>query len=387
MESMKIILLIDLSESFGRNMIRGIARYSSIYGPWSFCKMPPFYRETYGTDGILKFAKDWGAHGIIGQFQQNDDVQKLIEAGLFTIAVDFQEPFKQISNVSGDYIKSGKLAADYFLEKGYKHFAFYGTQQTVWSRERFKGYQNHLKQSGFDVYDFEPHSVKTHNFWYYSPSPLQEWLISLPKPIAIFTCDDNSAEHVLEAAKIAKLNIPEEVAVLGTDNDEMICQYANPPLSSIQQDDETGGYRVAELMARMIKENKYIKEDIILNPLRIITRRSTETLAIEDAHIKACLLYIKENLNKPLHTNDLLQLVPLSRRVLEKKFFQTIGNSIYKEIQRQRIEKVVALLLDTNLQVAEIAALCGFTDSKNLSRLFKETYTLTPLQFRKNSKS
>jgi LacI family transcriptional regulator len=137
----------------------------------------------------------------------------------------------------------------------------------------------------------------------------------------------------------------------------------------------------------MIKEKKSIKEDIILNPLRIITRRSTETLAVDDAHIKTCLLYIKENLNKPIHTNDLLQLVPLSRRVLEKKFSQTIGNSIYKEIQRQRIEKVVALLLDTNLPVSEIASFCGFPDSKNLSRLFRETYTLTPLQFRKNSKS
>lgn len=387
MDAIKIILLIDLSESFGRNLIRGISRYSDIYGPWSFCKMPPFYRETYGIDGILKFAKEWGAHGIIGQFHQSEEISKLIDADLFILAVDFREQFNQISNISGDYINSGELAAEYFLLKGHKYFAFYGTHDTVWSREREKGYRDYLKAHGFDSSTYAPNAVRSHNFWYYTPSPLQDWLLSLPKPIAIFTCDDNSAEHLLESCKLASLHVPEEVAILGTDNDEIICQYSNPPLSSIQQEEENGGYRAAELMARMIREKRIIKEDIILKPLRIITRRSTETLAIEDHYVKKSLIYISENLDKPIHVSDLVKIVPLSRRGLEKRFSSVLGRSIHKEIQRLRMEKVVALLLDTELTITEISVICGFPDSKNLSRLFSSIYQLTPVQFRKRHQS
>lgn len=387
MDLVKIILLIDLSESFGRNLIRGISRYSDIYGPWSFCKMPPFYRETYGIEGILDFANEWGAHGIIGQFHQSEEISKLIDSGLFILAVDFREQFNQISNISGDYAKSGELAAEYFLSKGHKHFAFYGTHDTVWSREREKGYRDYLKAHGFDISTYAPNAVRSHNFWYYTPSPLQDWLLSLPKPIAIFACDDNRAEHLLESCKLAALNIPEEVAILGTDNDEIICQYANPPLSSIQQEEENGGYRAAALMARMIREKRIIKEDIILKPLRIITRRSTETLAIVDPYVKKSLLYIRENLDKPLHVSDLVKIVPLSRRGLEKRFSKVMGRSMYKEIQRLRMEKVISLLLDTELSVYEISMICGFPDSKNLSRQFSSLYKMTPIQFRKRNQS
>jgi len=385
MEAIKIILLIDLSESFGRNLIRGISRYSDIYGPWSFCKMPPFYRESYGIEGILDFAKEWGAHGIIGQFNHSDEISKLIDEGLYIIAVDFREQFEQIPNISGDYIKSGELAADYFLSKGHKNFAFYGTHDTVWSREREKGFHAHLNAHGYEISAYAPNTVKSHNFWYYTPSPLQDWLVSLPKPVAIFTCDDNSAEHLLESCKLAGLHIPEEVAILGTDNDEIICQYANPPLSSIQQEEENGGYHSAELMARMIREKQIIKEDIILKPLRIITRRSTETLALEDPYVKKTLIYITENLDKPMQVADLVKIVPLSRRALEKRFFNAIGRSMYQEIQRLRMEKVVSLLLDTDLTVNEISMLCGFPDSKNLSRLFTSIYHMTPIKFRKTN--
>jgi len=140
-------------------------------------------------------------------------------------------------------------------------------------------------------------------------------------------------------------------------------------------------------MARMIREKRIIKEDIILKPLRIITRRSTETLAIVDPYVKKSLLYIRENLDKPLHVSDLVKIVPLSRRGLEKRFSKVMGRSMYKEIQRLRMEKVISLLLDTELSVYEISMICGFPDSKNLSRQFSSLYKMTPIQFRKRNQS
>ncbi|MDX1630203.1 MAG: DNA-binding transcriptional regulator, partial [Fulvivirga sp.] len=359
MKPIRIILLINLTESFGRNVIRGIKRYSDIFGPWSFCKIPPIY-DKYSQDEIIAFAEKWQAHGIIGQFNTDHEVNRFLDKGLHVIAVDFKQQFTEVSNISGDYIKSGELAANYFLSKGYKHFAFYGNNNAVWSRQREKGFKETLKQRGHAIATYFSKQNKNHKFWYYTPSPLQDWLLSLPKPTAIFACDDNRAEHVLEAAKLAKLHVPEELAVLGVDNDEIICHYTIPPLSSIVQDEENGGFRAAELMHRMVNENQIIKEDIILNPIQIISRRSTESMAIDDPHIKKILIFISENLDKPLNVTDLVELVPLSRRGLEKKFLKEIGHSLYSEIQYQRMEKVITLLLDSNLSINEISMVCGY---------------------------
>lgn len=382
MKHHKIILHLDLSESFSRNLIRGLNKYSEVFGPWSFCKMPASFSEAKGIDELLNFSKEWGAQGIIGQFENETDVQAIIDQGLFIIAVDLKEAFNNITNISGDYYESGKMAAEYFLSKGFKNFAFYGTPNVVWSRERERGFRDSLDKNGHTLLSFSPKIIDNH-FWYYTPSPLQKWLQSLPKPVAIFACDDNRAEHIVQAAKIAKLHVPEEIGVLGVDNDEVICLYSNPSISSIQQDEEGGGFKAAALMDKMIRQKKTIKEDIILKPLRIITRRSTEFTAITDQYVINTLIYIRENLEKAITVNDLPQVIGLSRRALEKRFLKITGRSIYKEIQRQRVEKVVNLLMETSLSINEIAHISGFSDSKNLARCFYSFHKMTPLKYRK----
>jgi len=128
----KIILLIDFSEEYTKNLLRGITRFSREYGPWVFCRMPTFYRETIGIEGIIKWAKEWGAHGIFGQLYNIPEVGKIIEAGITLIAVDFKERFTGIPNITGGYFEAGKMGAEYFLKKGYKNFAFYGFKNIVW---------------------------------------------------------------------------------------------------------------------------------------------------------------------------------------------------------------------------------------------------------------
>ena len=132
----KIILLSDFAEEFGKNLLRGIARYSKEHGPWTFCRMPGYYRETIGIDGILAWAKEWKADGIIGQFYNNEEVWKFTQAKIPVIAQDFKERFQEIPNITGAYKETGRMAAEYFLRKGFKNFAFYGFRNIVWSRER-----------------------------------------------------------------------------------------------------------------------------------------------------------------------------------------------------------------------------------------------------------
>ena len=214
----KIILLIDISEEYGQNLMKGVVKYSKEHGPWIFCRMPLFYRETLGMDGILNFAREWEADGIIAQLYNDLDVKRVLDAGISLIVEDFKERFSDIPNITGGYFEAGKMGAEYFLGKGFKNFAFYGFKNIVWSRERSEGFENHLNTQGYEVHHFDQDLAPSRELWYYKPSALSQWLQSLPKPIAIMACDDERGQHITEACKHARIQIPEEIAVLGVEN-------------------------------------------------------------------------------------------------------------------------------------------------------------------------
>lgn len=379
----KIILLSDFAEEYNKNLLRGITRYSKDHGPWTFCKMPTYYRETIGIDGILKWAKEWEADGIIGQFYNDEEVEKFTQANIPVIAQDFKERFTDIPNITGAYKETGRLGADYFLKKGFKNFAFYGFGNIVWSRERAEGFEERIQEAGFDVHYYEHKDSRAIDLWYYKPSALSVWLKSLPKPIALMTCDDNQGHHITEAAKHAGIRIPEEVAVLGVDNDEMVCDLSDPPLSSIELDSEKSGYEAARLMEQMINEKICYAPDIIVKATQVVSRHSTDIFASKDKYIVNALKYIHGNLDKNLKVDQVLKEVPLSRRSLEKRFILTTGYPVYEYIYNQRIEKFTQKLLETDMTIFEIALDLGLSDSKNIARQFKQIKGLTPMEYRK----
>jgi LacI family transcriptional regulator len=379
----KIILLSDFAEEYGKNLLRGIARYSKDHGPWTFCRMPGHYRETIGMDGILAWAKEWKADGIIGQFYNNEEVRKFRQANIPVIAQDFKERFDDIPNITGAYRETGRLGAEYFLKKGFKNFAFYGFRNIVWSRERAEGFTERVREAGYDVHHYERTDSRAMDLWHYKPSALTRWLKSLPKPVALMTCDDNLGNHITEASRQIKIKIPEEVAVLGVDNDEMLCELSDPPLSSIGLDTEKKGYEAARLMHQMIdkKSDKY--DDIVVQPTQVTTRVSTDIFASADKYIVDALKYIHDNLDKNLKVNQVLKEVPMSRRSLEKRFVLTTGYPVYEYIYNQRIEKFTQKLLETDMTIFEIALDLGLNDSKNIARQFKQIKGLTPVAYRK----
>ena len=379
----KLILLSDFSEEYGKNLLRGINRYSKDHGPWTFCKMPAYYRETNGIDGLLQWAKEWEADGIIGQFYNDEEVKKFTRAGIPVIAQDFKERFTDIPNITGAYYETGKLAAEYFLKKGFKNFAFYGFNNIVWSRERAEGFEDRIQEAGYTVNHYQLKDSKTVDLWYYKPSALSDWLKSLPKPIALMSCDDNQGHHITEAARHAGIRIPDEVAVLGVDNDEMICDLSDPALSSIELDTEKGGYEAARLMEKMIRNKVLSAPDVIVKPTQVVTRHSTDVFASKDKYVVNALKYIHGNLDKNLKVDQVLKEVPLSRRSLEKRFMLTTGYPVYEYIYNQRIEKFTQKLLETDMTIFEIALDLGLSDSKNIARQFKQIKGVTPMEYRR----
>ncbi len=378
----KIILLLDFAEEYSKSLMKGINKYSREFGPWVFCRMPLFHRETVGMDGILKWALEWGADGIVGLLYNDKEINKFVKAGIAVIAQDFKERFAEIPNITGAYHETGQWGADYFLKKGFTNFAFYGFSDIVWSRERAEGFEERLKSTGHAVHYFEHKKARSTELWYYKPSSLSRWLKSLPKPIGLMACDDNQGQHITEACRHLGIRIPEEVAVLGVDNDETICDLSDPPLSSIALDVEKGGYDTARLLDQMIKKGKAEYHDIVVKPMQIITRHSTDIYATHDDHIATSLKYIHQNIEKNLHVDAVVKQVPLSRRALEKRFLEITGYPIYKYIFNLRIEKFTQKLLDTDMSVFEIALDMGLSDSKNIARQFRQVKGCSPSVYR-----
>ena len=381
----KILLLIDLSEQYGRSLMQGMVRYSNEHGPWVFCKMPIYFREKHGVKGVLKWARDWGANGIVAALESEAGASQIVASGIPVIAQDYKERFTNIPNITGNYHETGKMAARYFLSRGYRHFAFYGFGDIVWSRERAQGFEWQVRDAGYQVQYFESKKKGTHDLWYYKPSPLSAWLKSLPSNVALMACDDNQGHHILEACKIAGIRVPDDMAVLGVDNDELVCHLTEPSMSSIALDTERGGYEAARLLEHMIIHRVQNPGNIIIRPTAIVTRHSTDILATDDKMIANALKYIHQHIELNPGVKEVLAQIPLSRRALEIRFRNATGLPIYKYIQALRLEKFSNQLLVSESSIMDIAIGLGLGDNKNISRAFRKLKGCSPAEYRRRN--
>jgi LacI family transcriptional regulator len=201
------------------------------------------------------------------------------------------------------------------------------------------------------------------------------------------TCDDERGQHITEACKQAGIQIPDEIAVLGVDNDEMTCNLSDPPLSSIALNTEKGGYESAKLMNEMITGKMDLQYDIYVMPTQIVERQSTDIASTSDRYIAKALKFIHQNIEKRITVGDVIKQVPLSRRALEMRFQETTGTGVYKYIYNLQIDKFAQKLLDSDKTIFEIAIDSGFDNSKNISRQFKQVKGCTPAEYRRRNLS
>ena len=381
----RVIFLTDFSEAYARELLLGMARYAhDTAQAWSLCRLPLSIRDKFGIEAVVEWAVRMKADAVIGQFYNTDNVGLFRENGIIAIAQDFKKRFTTIPNITGPHHLAGRMAAEYFLKKGFRNFAFYGTRGIDFSDERCQGFRETVEQANPDFTFSSLRSGAQNDLWYYDTAQLITWLQSLPKPVAIMACDDNQAYHITEAclqAEGAGFRIPDDIAVLGVDNDETICRLSAPNLSSLNQNIEQGGYDVARLIDRILHDPKAEREDIMVYPTHIITRQSTDIYANNDPHIAEVLKYIHENISQKITVDDLVALVRLSRRLLESRFKKSMGTSIYDYIIQVRIEKMTQLLGE-GLSVSEAASELGFSDIKNVSRTFKQLKGMTPSEYR-----
>lgn len=380
----RVIFLSDFSEAYTRSLLRGIVQYAQGRDAWSIMKIPPSVRDKHGLEEIIKWAKRTKANAVIGQFYNNDPVELFKENGIIAIAQDFKKRFDIIPNITGTHELAGRMGAEYFINKGFKNFAFYGTQEIVWSEERCTGFKETIKNLLPSAFYSEYRSNNLDVLWYYDHANLTKWLKALPKPIAIMACDDNQAYHITEVCQHINEpghKIPFDIAVLGVDDDQMICNLSLPNISSIAQSAKQGGYDVAKLIDTFIENPDAELSNVVVEATHITTRSSTDIYANDNKYIANILKYIHEKMAEKISVEDIVRQVPMSRRLLEVKFKEEMQVSIYDYVMKARIEKMTELLR-SDLSISQVAFELGFSDTKNISRTFKKLKGITPSEYR-----
>src|SRR5690606_28425289 len=359
----KILLLTDLSSDYSRNLLKGIVKYSKEVCSWNFYSLPFYFKELHGNKGIVKWAKKWGADAIIAQFDDLD-LNQLAQLKIPIIVQNYSRRNEQVSNLTGDYYNTGVMAADFFYQKGFRQFAYYGLKKTVWMRERGEGFIERLKENNCDVILY-PEDNSLQGKLQVNHNKLGKWVKNLPKPIAVFACDDSHALHITEICKIAGINIPNEIAVLGVDNDDLLCNISNPKLSSIELDVINGGYLTGQLLDSFLQKKVTVPVDIIIKPIRVVTRESTEKVVISNKYIADAITYIHENYMENISVKTINDRIPMSRRVMEIVFKKETETTIEQYIQSVRLEHFSNLLITTNIALADVTRIVGFNDYKN----------------------
>ncbi len=375
----RIVLLLETSRAFGRGLIAGIARYSKLKGPWSF------YKEPIDLTSSIPHLKGWKPDGII--MRDTLITKELLSLKIPTILAVHDSSYpKDVPVIKTDSQSIAKLASSHLIEKGLKNLAFFGYEDYDWVRERKLYFSGFNGEAGYNTYVYVPRKRIKKNEWEYEQQEVSHWINSLPKPVGIFACNDDHGQHILEVCKLSNINVPEDVAVIGTDNDPMICDISDPPLTSIALNVESAGYLAANLIDNMIDKKKVPQKQIMVYPSHIVQRQSTDILAVNDVHVSQAIRFIKKNAKNKILVNEVVKASGINRRSLERKFKSEIHRSIYQEIQNVRVEMIAELIIETDLPISQITSLFNFTDAEHISRYFKRKKGVGLREFRKYHK-
>ncbi len=376
----RILVLIETSREFGRGLLKGISQFSEVYGPWNFFRYPPYYIQFRDWKKTSSWIKKQVVDGIIMWTPNTGDVQKL---GVPTVLLDVPDVPPGCSVILTNNEMIGEMAANYFMERCYHNFAFCGFSDFFWSQKRCKSFVEELKKHNKEVYVYSSDKSRSHHYWEDEKNLLIEWLNSLPKPVALLTCNDDRGQDILDACRQANIRVPEDVSVLGVDNDELVCNMTHPQLSSIAINTVKAGFEAARHLEWMINNKSNNPKKIFANPIHIITRHSTDIVMVQDSDVSDALRFIQNHVREQIQVVDVAEHLAVTREGMNKKFRKYLGRSVHDEIIRVKINYIIRMLMNTNMTISEIAYSVGYTELKHLSRVFRKITGMSPSQYRK----
>lgn len=340
------------------------------------------------VDEIHKLIKKWKPDGIITEFLPEITKQILEPTHIPTVICPNDEkdfPHPHCSYVDVDDIDVGIQAARYFCNQGYENLAFYGNN-TPYSRQRLKGYKEYLSQQEMNLHLFQENIRvfrRYTEYWQDFTSTAQDWLLQLPKPCAIFVAHDPLARSLIERCRHAKIRVPEDVSIVSANNDPLICNLVNPPLSSISIPWNRIGFEAARILIEKIHNRYQGPVTTKIQPIGVEQRQSSDILQVKDPVLGKALHFIRNHIGEKLQVTDVVDHCRTSRRTLEKLFKTYLKKSPREEILRLRIERAQKYLTDTDIQMPEIAERCGFGHQERFTVSFRQYTNMTPSAYRK----
>ena len=365
-----VALIIESSIEFGRGVLRGIARWLREHGPWSI-----FLEQRELGAALPDWIHEWDGDGII---TRSDD-PRIVRSGIPTVGLyDRTEDRLRLPMILNDNLAVGRMAARHLADRGFRHLAYYGVAGERWSELRLEGVRAAAAEAEATV-AVHPSGGR----WEASQERLKRWILGLPRPLGLVAANDIHGLRALDACRRAGLAVPEEIAVVGADDDAELCELSDPPLSSVTFNPERVGYEAAGLLDRLMARGGGAGRPLQVPPLGVSTRQSTDVLAIDDPDVARAIHYIRRHAFEGITVEDVLREVPLSRRALEHRFRRRLGRTPKAEIRRLRLERAKSLLASTDLPLARISDRLGYHQPAYLSAVFRKETGMTPAAYRK----
>jgi LacI family transcriptional regulator len=371
----RIFIAFDTSRGWGRGFLQGIAAFAERYGPWDcdFTLVGPLrmgdVRRINAADGLIAHVNTRGTEAIL----------KRVKVPVVSLELGSR---LHLPNVYSDPAAIGQMAANHFIERGFRNFAFCAFQGTPVAVIRGQGFVRALESKGYSCEWRALKPPNTREFWRPDHLQLVSWIKKLPKPVAIFCIGDPRAREMANACRDAGAQVPSQVGILGIDNDELLCRLCSPQLSSIDAGATTVGYEAARILQRAINGHRP-PPPIAVPPVRVIVRESSDFVPADDPNVAAAVRYIRQNTGDGINVKQLMQHLPVCRRKLELAFRKFLGRTIHEEMVQARLDRATRLLVDGQLSLARIAEECGMGHPSRLNHLLKDHTGLTPQQYRK----
>lgn len=376
-----VALLIETSLASGRDILRGISRYVHESAGWGL------YHEPHGLEeSVPRWLKRWRGDGIIARIQTRRMAEAIAACGVPTVDVlgvvpDLPFPVVHVNNTS-----IARLAAGHLLERGLRHFGYFGIEGENWSQQRYQAFCTAVTSIAPEVALCEvPRDRAGTHSWERAQNDLARWVGALAKPAGIMVCSDQRGARLLEACRRAAVAVPDEVVVIGVDNDEALCEVCDPPLSSIRAGHASVGFEAAALLDCLLRGGAPPPAPLLVEPESIVARLSTGMLAVDDAAVGASLRLIREHAHEGLDVSAIARRVGLSRSVLQRRFRAALKRSVHQEIINARIKHARELLIQTRLPLAIVAERAGFRHQEYMGAVFRERLGETPGEVRRHS--
>ena len=373
----QVLLMVETSKAYGRGLLEGIGRYALAHGPWS-----AYLEERSLADRLPPWIGQWKGDGIIVRAHSRAMLGKLTSLGVPVVETDPKFGGGGLPWVYTDDSKVAQLAVDHFFERGLRQIAWCDISRTRWAKLRRDPFVAELSRRGCSCDEYELPAHLLNEPWQRQREHLVGWLKKLPHPSGILAANDVCGYRVLDACRLIGISVPEQIAVLGVDNDPVLCRLASPPLSSVDLDVERIGYEAAALLSRLMKGKRAPAHPVLIAPKGVVQRQSTDVLAMSDREVADAVRFIRLRACEGIDVRDVLAEVPISRRALERRFRQCLGRSPKEEISRVRLARVKELLAHTDSSIAQIAREGGFKSVHYLSSYFKRETGISPSAFR-----